>query len=103
MGLNQSMRETQRCSLLMADRGDWQRDRKFNYGGNSNQMWGGERHHQYEQHWYKDHHYGDRRSRGIPTGAPGTRDQTTSPARGRTSSTTATETTEATETTTTGD
>uniref|UniRef100_A0A8C6J7Z0 DNA helicase n=1 Tax=Melopsittacus undulatus TaxID=13146 RepID=A0A8C6J7Z0_MELUD len=35
-------------------------DRKFNYGGNSNQMWGGERHHQYEQHWYKDHHYGDR-------------------------------------------
>uniref|UniRef100_A0A672V6T4 Chromodomain helicase DNA binding protein 2 n=1 Tax=Strigops habroptila TaxID=2489341 RepID=A0A672V6T4_STRHB len=42
------------------------RDRKFNYGGNSNQMWGGERHHQYEQHWYKDHHYGDRRSRGEP-------------------------------------
>uniref|UniRef100_A0A663EFX2 Chromodomain helicase DNA binding protein 2 n=1 Tax=Aquila chrysaetos chrysaetos TaxID=223781 RepID=A0A663EFX2_AQUCH len=36
------------------------KDRKFNYGGNSNQMWGGERHHQYEQHWYKDHHYGDR-------------------------------------------
>uniref|UniRef100_A0A8B9F511 DNA helicase n=1 Tax=Amazona collaria TaxID=241587 RepID=A0A8B9F511_9PSIT len=33
---------------------------EFNYGGNSNQMWGGERHHQYEQHWYKDHHYGDR-------------------------------------------
>uniref|UniRef100_A0A669PA89 Uncharacterized protein n=1 Tax=Phasianus colchicus TaxID=9054 RepID=A0A669PA89_PHACC len=30
------------------------------YSGNSNQMWGGERHHQYEQHWYKDHHYGDR-------------------------------------------
>ncbi|XP_065415313.1 chromodomain-helicase-DNA-binding protein 2 isoform X20 [Chrysemys picta bellii] len=49
-----------------ADRGDWQRDRKFNYGGNSNQVWGGERHHQYEQHWYKDHHYGDRRSRGDP-------------------------------------
>ncbi|XP_074956725.1 chromodomain-helicase-DNA-binding protein 2 isoform X1 [Phalacrocorax aristotelis] len=48
------------------DRGEWQRDRKFNYGGNSNQMWGGERHHQYEQHWYKDHHYGDRRSRGEP-------------------------------------
>uniref|UniRef100_A0A8B9Z9S3 DNA helicase n=1 Tax=Buteo japonicus TaxID=224669 RepID=A0A8B9Z9S3_9AVES len=43
-----------------------ERDRKFNYGGNSNQMWGGERHHQYEQHWYKDHHYGDRRSRGEP-------------------------------------
>ncbi|XP_006027753.1 chromodomain-helicase-DNA-binding protein 2 isoform X3 [Alligator sinensis] len=48
------------------DRGDWQRDRKFNYGGNSNQVWGGDRHHQYEQHWYKDHHYGDRRSRGDP-------------------------------------
>ncbi|KAM6303835.1 chromodomain-helicase-DNA-binding protein 2 [Podargus strigoides] len=48
------------------DRGEWQRDRKFNYSGNSNQMWGGERHHQYEQHWYKDHHYGDRRSRGEP-------------------------------------
>ncbi|XP_042680162.1 chromodomain-helicase-DNA-binding protein 2 isoform X2 [Centrocercus urophasianus] len=48
------------------DRGEWQRDRKFSYSGNSNQMWGGERHHQYEQHWYKDHHYGDRRSRGEP-------------------------------------
>ncbi|OXB73901.1 UNVERIFIED_CONTAM: hypothetical protein H355_015254, partial [Colinus virginianus] len=48
------------------DRGEWQRDRKFSYSGNSNQMWGGERHHQYEQHWYKDHHYGDRRSRGDP-------------------------------------
>ncbi|XP_044301011.1 chromodomain-helicase-DNA-binding protein 2 isoform X5 [Varanus komodoensis] len=48
-----------------ADRGDWQRDRKFNYGGNANQVWGGERHHQYEP-WYKDHHYGDRRMRGEP-------------------------------------
>ncbi|XP_029806869.1 chromodomain-helicase-DNA-binding protein 2 isoform X5 [Suricata suricatta] len=45
-----------------ADRGDWQRERKFNYGGgNSNPPWGSDRHHQYEQHWYKDHHYGDRR------------------------------------------
>ncbi|XP_059952867.1 chromodomain-helicase-DNA-binding protein 2 isoform X5 [Mesoplodon densirostris] len=45
-----------------ADRGDWQRERKFNYGGgNNNPPWGGDRHHQYEQHWYKDHHYGDRR------------------------------------------
>ncbi|XP_023384777.1 chromodomain-helicase-DNA-binding protein 2-like [Pteropus vampyrus] len=45
-----------------ADRGDWQRERKFNYGsGNSNPSWGSDRHHQYEQHWYKDHHYGDRR------------------------------------------
>ncbi|XP_074090260.1 chromodomain-helicase-DNA-binding protein 2 isoform X3 [Macrotis lagotis] len=49
-----------------ADRGDWQRERKFNYGGNSNQLWGGDRHHQYEPHWYKDHHYGDRRSHGEP-------------------------------------
>uniref|UniRef100_A0A8D0H1E3 Chromodomain helicase DNA binding protein 2 n=1 Tax=Sphenodon punctatus TaxID=8508 RepID=A0A8D0H1E3_SPHPU len=49
-----------------ADHGDWQRDRKFSYGGNSNQVWGGDRHHQYEQHWYKDHHYGDRRPRGEP-------------------------------------
>ncbi|XP_033023929.1 chromodomain-helicase-DNA-binding protein 2-like isoform X2 [Lacerta agilis] len=51
-----------------ADRGDWQRDRKFSYGGNSNQVWGGERHHQYEPHWYKEHHYGDRRPRGEPRG-----------------------------------
>ncbi|KAJ6619821.1 hypothetical protein lerEdw1_014915, partial [Lerista edwardsae] len=48
-----------------ADRVDWQRDRKFNYGGNANQVWGGgDRHHQYEPHWYKEHHYGDRRLRG---------------------------------------
>uniref|UniRef100_A0A8C3I5M4 Chromodomain helicase DNA binding protein 2 n=1 Tax=Chrysemys picta bellii TaxID=8478 RepID=A0A8C3I5M4_CHRPI len=53
--------DPQACVFLPTDRGDWQRDRKFNYGGNSNQVWGGERHHQYEQHWYKDHHYGDRR------------------------------------------
>uniref|UniRef100_A0A8D2LVE6 DNA helicase n=1 Tax=Varanus komodoensis TaxID=61221 RepID=A0A8D2LVE6_VARKO len=45
---------------------NWQRDRKFNYGGNANQVWGGERHHQYEP-WYKDHHYGDRRMRGEPS------------------------------------
>uniref|UniRef100_A0A8C0TV49 Chromodomain helicase DNA binding protein 2 n=1 Tax=Canis lupus familiaris TaxID=9615 RepID=A0A8C0TV49_CANLF len=44
-----------------ADRGDWQRERKFNYGGGNNPPWGSDRHHQYEQHWYKDHHYGDRR------------------------------------------
>ncbi|XP_053129167.1 chromodomain-helicase-DNA-binding protein 2 isoform X2 [Hemicordylus capensis] len=49
-----------------ADRGDWQRDRKFNYGGNANQVWGADRHHQYEQHWYKEHHYADRRLRGEP-------------------------------------
>ncbi|KAJ7311369.1 hypothetical protein JRQ81_006987 [Phrynocephalus forsythii] len=49
-----------------ADRGEWQRDRKFNYGGSANPMWGGERHHPYEQPWYKEHHYGDRRMRGDP-------------------------------------
>ncbi|XP_077329202.1 chromodomain-helicase-DNA-binding protein 2 isoform X2 [Lithobates pipiens] len=50
-----------------ADRGEW-RDRKFNYGGNSNnnQPWGGDRHHQYEQPRYKDHHYSDRRPHGDP-------------------------------------
>ncbi|KAM9311923.1 chromodomain-helicase-DNA-binding protein 2 [Gastrophryne carolinensis] len=49
------------------DRGEW-RDRKFNYGGNSNnnQPWGGERHHPYDQHRYKDHHYSDRRPHGDP-------------------------------------
>lgn len=51
-----------RNSSLPADRGDWQRERKFNYGGGNNAPWGSDRHHQYEQqHWYKDHHYGDRR------------------------------------------
>ncbi|CAB1323162.1 unnamed protein product [Coregonus sp. 'balchen'] len=45
------------------DRGDWQRDRKYNYPGNSNQSWQGERHHPYDAHRYKDHHYGDRRPR----------------------------------------
>ncbi|XP_051579772.1 chromodomain-helicase-DNA-binding protein 2-like isoform X3 [Myxocyprinus asiaticus] len=46
------------------DRGDWQRDRKYNYPGNSNQPWQGDRHHPYDSHRYKDHHYGDRRSHG---------------------------------------
>lgn len=51
-----------RDDYFLADRGDWQRERKFNYGGgNNNPPWGSDRHHQYEQHWYKDHHYGDRR------------------------------------------
>uniref|UniRef100_A0A1A7Z3A8 Chromodomain helicase DNA binding protein 2 n=1 Tax=Iconisemion striatum TaxID=60296 RepID=A0A1A7Z3A8_9TELE len=45
------------------DRGDWQRDRKYNYPGNSNQSWQGDRHHSYDPHRYKDH-YGDRRSHG---------------------------------------
>ncbi|KAK5928070.1 hypothetical protein CgunFtcFv8_013162 [Champsocephalus gunnari] len=43
------------------DRGDWQRDRKYNYPSNSNQSWQGDRHHQYDR--YKDH-YGDRRPHG---------------------------------------
>ncbi|XP_036399292.1 chromodomain-helicase-DNA-binding protein 2 isoform X2 [Megalops cyprinoides] len=48
------------------DRGEWQRDRKYNYPGNSNQSWQGERHHPYDQHRYKDHHYSDRRPHGDP-------------------------------------
>eukprot|EP00064_Thunnus_orientalis_P012385 superscaffoldBa00001893_g12420 len=44
-------------------RGDWQRDRKYSYPGNSNMSWQGDRHHQYDQHRYKDH-YGDRRPHG---------------------------------------
>ncbi|XP_075945167.1 chromodomain-helicase-DNA-binding protein 2 isoform X2 [Anarhichas minor] len=43
------------------DRGDWQRDRKYNYPSNSNQSWQGDRHHTYDR--YKDH-YGDRRPHG---------------------------------------
>ncbi|KAK9516719.1 hypothetical protein VZT92_024635 [Zoarces viviparus] len=43
------------------DRGDWQRDRKYNYPSNSNQSWQGDRHHPYDR--YKDH-YGDRRPHG---------------------------------------
>ncbi|KAJ8281014.1 hypothetical protein GJAV_G00062350 [Gymnothorax javanicus] len=46
------------------DRGDWQRERKYNYAGNSAQSWQSERHHPYDQHRYKDHHYNDRRSHG---------------------------------------
>uniref|UniRef100_A0A8C4EQM4 Chromodomain helicase DNA binding protein 2 n=1 Tax=Dicentrarchus labrax TaxID=13489 RepID=A0A8C4EQM4_DICLA len=38
-------------------------DRKYNYPGNSNQSWQGDRHHPYDPHRYKDH-YGDRRSHG---------------------------------------
>ncbi|TWW76353.1 Chromodomain-helicase-DNA-binding protein 2 [Takifugu flavidus] len=44
------------------ERGDWPRDRKYPYPGNSHQSWQGDRHHQYEQHRYKDHY--DRRSHG---------------------------------------
>ncbi|XP_072134198.1 chromodomain-helicase-DNA-binding protein 2 isoform X1 [Mobula birostris] len=45
------------------DRGDRQRDRMYNY---SNQHWVADRHHPYDQHRYKDHHFGDRRPRGDP-------------------------------------
>uniref|UniRef100_A0A673G8K7 Chromodomain-helicase-DNA-binding protein 2-like n=1 Tax=Sinocyclocheilus rhinocerous TaxID=307959 RepID=A0A673G8K7_9TELE len=49
---------------LLTDRGDWQRDRKYSYPGNSSQPWQGDRHHSYDTHRYKDHHYGDRRPHG---------------------------------------
>lgn len=48
---------------MITDRGDWQRDRKYSYPGNSNQSWQGDRHHPYDPHRYKDH-YGDRRPHG---------------------------------------
>lgn len=44
------------------DRGDWQRERKYNYPGNSNQPWQSDRHHPYDQHRYKEHHYSNRRA-----------------------------------------
>lgn len=47
---------------FITERGDWPRDRKYTYPGNSHQSWQGDRHHQYEQHRYKDHY--DRRSHG---------------------------------------
>uniref|UniRef100_A0A3B3D652 Chromodomain helicase DNA binding protein 2 n=1 Tax=Oryzias melastigma TaxID=30732 RepID=A0A3B3D652_ORYME len=47
------------------ERGDWQRDRKYGYAGNSSQQWQGDRHHPYDPHRYKDH-YGDRRPHGDP-------------------------------------
>ncbi|KAJ1179741.1 hypothetical protein NDU88_004975 [Pleurodeles waltl] len=46
------------------ERGDWPRDRKFDYVGSSNQPWG-ERH-PYEQNRFKDRHYEDRRPHGDP-------------------------------------
>lgn len=50
------------CVCFVTERGDWQRDRKYMYPGNSHQSWQGDRHHPYEQHRYKDHY--DRRSHG---------------------------------------
>ncbi|XP_055517458.1 chromodomain-helicase-DNA-binding protein 2 isoform X5 [Leucoraja erinacea] len=46
-----------------ADRGDRQRERMYNY---SSQHWPSERHHPYDQHRYKDHHFDDRRPHGDP-------------------------------------
>uniref|UniRef100_A0A8C4ERJ7 Chromodomain helicase DNA binding protein 2 n=1 Tax=Dicentrarchus labrax TaxID=13489 RepID=A0A8C4ERJ7_DICLA len=57
------MAQKKRSHEEEANRGDWQRDRKYNYPGNSNQSWQGDRHHPYDPHRYKDH-YGDRRSHG---------------------------------------
>uniref|UniRef100_A0AAX7TBU7 DNA helicase n=1 Tax=Astatotilapia calliptera TaxID=8154 RepID=A0AAX7TBU7_ASTCA len=51
--------------LNLTYRGDWQRDRKYSYPGNSNSSWQGDRHHPYDPHRYKDH-YGDRRPHGDP-------------------------------------
>uniref|UniRef100_A0AAR2KEB7 DNA helicase n=1 Tax=Pygocentrus nattereri TaxID=42514 RepID=A0AAR2KEB7_PYGNA len=47
------------------------RERKYNYPGNSNQSWQGDRHHPYDPHRYKDHHYGDRRPHGDSYRNPG--------------------------------
>uniref|UniRef100_A0AAR2JQK6 DNA helicase n=1 Tax=Pygocentrus nattereri TaxID=42514 RepID=A0AAR2JQK6_PYGNA len=46
-------------------------ERKYNYPGNSNQSWQGDRHHPYDPHRYKDHHYGDRRPHGDSYRNPG--------------------------------
>ncbi|XP_055365570.1 chromodomain-helicase-DNA-binding protein 2 isoform X3 [Betta splendens] len=60
------------------DRGDWQRDRKYGYPGNSNQSWQGDRHHPYDPHRYKDH-YGDRRPYGDTYRSSGGYRNNTSP------------------------
>ncbi|XP_054893449.1 chromodomain-helicase-DNA-binding protein 2 isoform X2 [Poeciliopsis prolifica] len=60
------------------DRGDWPRDRKYGYQGNSNQPWQGDRHHPYDPHRYKDH-YGDRRPHGDAYRSSGGYRNNTSP------------------------
>ena len=65
-------------SCLITDRGDWQRDRKYNYPGNSNQSWQGDRHHPYDPHRYKEH-YNDRRSHGDPYRSSGSYRNNSSP------------------------
>uniref|UniRef100_A0A8D3D607 Chromodomain helicase DNA binding protein 2 n=1 Tax=Scophthalmus maximus TaxID=52904 RepID=A0A8D3D607_SCOMX len=57
------MAQKKRLHEEEANRGDWQRDRKYSYPSNSNPSWQGDRHHPYDQHRYKDH-YGDRRPHG---------------------------------------
>uniref|UniRef100_A0A671KS14 Chromodomain-helicase-DNA-binding protein 2-like n=1 Tax=Sinocyclocheilus anshuiensis TaxID=1608454 RepID=A0A671KS14_9TELE len=58
------MAQKKRSQEEEVNRGDWQRDRKYSYPGNSNQPWQGDRYHPYDSHRYKDHHYGDRRPHG---------------------------------------
>ncbi|KAM4552935.1 chromodomain-helicase-DNA-binding protein 2 isoform 3-T4 [Fundulus diaphanus] len=58
------------------DRGDWPRDRKYGYQGNSSQPWQGDRHHPYDR--YKDH-YGDRRPHGDTYRSSGGYRNNTSP------------------------
>uniref|UniRef100_A0A3Q3AXZ1 Chromodomain helicase DNA binding protein 2 n=1 Tax=Kryptolebias marmoratus TaxID=37003 RepID=A0A3Q3AXZ1_KRYMA len=60
------------------DRGDWQRERKYSYPGNSSQVWQGERHHPYDAHRYKDH-YAERRPHGDPYRSSGSYRNNTSP------------------------
>uniref|UniRef100_A0A672MAE3 Chromodomain-helicase-DNA-binding protein 2-like n=1 Tax=Sinocyclocheilus grahami TaxID=75366 RepID=A0A672MAE3_SINGR len=58
------MAQKKRSQEEEVNRGDWQRDRKYSYPGNSNQPWQEDRYHPYDSHRYKDHHYGDRRPHG---------------------------------------
>uniref|UniRef100_A0A4W3I8Q9 Chromodomain helicase DNA binding protein 2 n=1 Tax=Callorhinchus milii TaxID=7868 RepID=A0A4W3I8Q9_CALMI len=50
---------------VYVDRGERPRERMYNYGGGGGGPWGPDRHHVYEQHRYKEHHYGDRRLNNI--------------------------------------
>ncbi|KAG7259566.1 hypothetical protein CRUP_005669 [Coryphaenoides rupestris] len=63
-GMQQSSKNSQPSHepYFDTDRGDWQRERKYGYPGNSNQPWQGDRHHPYDPHRYKDHY--DRRPHG---------------------------------------
>uniref|UniRef100_A0A7N6BLT4 DNA helicase n=1 Tax=Anabas testudineus TaxID=64144 RepID=A0A7N6BLT4_ANATE len=72
------MAQKKRSHEEEANRGDWQRDRKYSYPGNSNQSWQGDRHHPYDPHRYKDH-YGDRRPHGDTYRSSGSYRNNTSP------------------------